>query len=567
MRHPIARLDPRPVLAALILAALGPAAAAQVPAAPADLVLKNATVWTLDARRPSAEAVAVRGNRIVAVGTNAEVAPLVGPATRVLDLAGRTVVPGLKESHGHFLGIGQARMAIGLVGAASYDEIVARVTPAVAAAKPGEWLLGRGWHEEKWTGLPAGAVRGFPTHDALTAVSPQNPVYLVRADGHAALVNAKAMELMGIGPKTQPPAGGEVIKDAAGRPTGILVDRAMGLVKVPPPTPDQLRRAFELAQEEALRKGITAFDDAGVGIDVAALYEELAAEGKLQLRLYVMLRGLESARRFARPKLGLGGGLLTIRAIKLSADGALGSRGAALHEPYADDAGNSGFFTTPPAEILETARFALANGFQLCVHAIGDRANTAVLDAFETALREHPEAKDPRFRNEHSQILDERDIPRFAKLGVIASMQGIHCSSDRPWAAARLGDARVAEGAYVWRKLLASGARIINGTDAPVEDVDPIPSFFASVTREGPDGRPAGGFDPAQRMTREEALRSYTLEGAYGTFTEKDAGSIEPGKLADFTVLSKDILTVPEEEILSAHVTHTIVDGKLRYQR
>jgi hypothetical protein len=533
----------------------------------ADLVLRGATVHTMDARQPRVEAVAVRGNRIVAVGANADVAAWIAPTTEVLELTGQTVIPGFKESHGHFLGVGFARMNVDLVGTRSLQEVLDRVAMALRSAKPGEWIVGRGWHEGKWTDTSSLTVRGFPTHHALTRLAPDNPVYLTRADGHAAFANAKAMALAGITKDTRSPEGGDVIKDETGAPTGIFVDRAMGLVRVPDPTPDQTRRALELAIEECLAKGVTAFDDAGVGLDAVDLYKEYAASGRLPLRLYVMLRGLETVKRFGKPLVSFGGGMLTVRAVKLSADGALGSRGAALLEPYVDDPGTSGFFTTPPEVVLETARYCLEHGFQLCVHAIGDRANRKVLDAFEKALAEHPGVKDPRFRDEHAQILDAEDIPRFAKLGVIAAMQGIHATSDRPWAASRLGEARVAEGAYVWRKLLASGARIINGTDAPVEDVDPVKSFYASVTRQDESGRPPGGFDPDQRMTREEALRSYTLDAAYGTFTERDLGSIEVGKLADFTVLSADIVTVPDAEILNARVTHTIVDGKVRYRK
>lgn len=568
MRLARSRLSPGAVLvpAVLPLLAVAPGAAVAQQGM-ADLVLRNGVVHTMDPGRPAAQAVAVRGARILAVGASDEVARLAGPEARVIDLQGATVIPGFKESHGHFLGIGQARLTVNLVGTRTYADIVEKVAAAVRAARPGDWVVGRGWHEGKWTDTSTLTVRGFPTHQALSAVSPDNPVYLTRADGHAGFANAKAMQLMRVSAASQPPAGGEIIKDKDGQPTGIFVDRAQALIHVPPPTQEQQRRAFELASEECLRKGITSFDDAGVSMDAVALYKEQAEAGKLDLRLYVMVRGLDNARRLGSPQIGLAGGMLTVRAVKLSADGALGSRGAALLEPYLDDTGNSGFFTTPPDELLETARFCLKNGLQLCVHAIGDRANRMLLDQFERAFAESPHVKDPRFRDEHTQILDERDIPRFAKLGVIASMQGIHATSDLPWATSRLGEARVAEGAYVWRKLLASGVKIINGTDAPVEDVDPVKSFYASVTRQDEQGRPPGGFSPDQRMTREEALRSYTLDAAYGSFMENDLGSIQPGKLADLTVLSKDILTVPDAEILKAEVLYTIVDGKLRYSK
>jgi predicted amidohydrolase YtcJ len=280
-----------------------------------------------------------------------------------------------------------------------------------------------------------------------------------------------------------------------------------------------------------------------------------------------MAAGLPTARALGRPEVGLGGGMLTIRAVKVYADGALGSRGAALLEPYTDDPGNTGLLVTPPAEILEAARFALAHGFQMGTHAIGDRANRVVLDAYETAFAEHPEAKDPRFRIEHAQILDAADIPRFAKLDVLAAMQGIHCPSDRPWAEKRLGEARVKEGAYAWRKLLATGARILNGTDAPVEDVSPIQNFHATVTRQDANGQPPGGFDPDQKLTRGEALRTMTLDSAYGSFAEAEKGSIEVGKLADLVVLSQDVLSVPDEALMETEVLATIVGGTVLYEK
>jgi hypothetical protein len=545
-----------------VLALAAPAAAATPPA---DLVLKNAIVHTVDAKRPRAEAVAVRANRIVAVGANVEVLPLVGPKTRVLDLAGRTLVPGFDDSHAHMLGIGFARLDVDLVGTRSYAEVVERVAKAVKTRRPGEWVRGRGWHEGKWDAPAPGAVRGFPTHAALTAASPDNPVVLERADGHAVLANAKAMASKGITRETRTPAGGEVIRNAAGEATGVFVDNAEGLVAPPERSPEDVRRALELAMDECLAKGVTSLTDAGAGAEVVALYRETAAARGLRTRLYVMAAGLPTMRALGRPDPG--NGMLAVRAVKLYADGALGSRGAALLEPYSDDPGNSGLLVTPPEGILEAARFALAHGFQVGTHAIGDRANRIALDAYETAFRENPAAKDPRFRVEHAQILDAADIPRFGRLGVLAAMQGIHCPSDRPWAPIRLGDARVSEGGYVWRKLLDTGARILNGTDAPVEDVSPIRNFHATVTRQDADGRPPGGFDPDQKLTRAEALRTMTLDAAYGSFAEAEKGSIEVGKLADLVVLSQDILTVPEDVLMKTEVVATIVDGKLLYEK
>jgi predicted amidohydrolase YtcJ len=551
--------------AALAFALLSGAASAQTPTA--DLVLKNGVVHTLDAKRPKARAVAIAGRRIVAVGSDAEVARFTGPKTRVIDLAGATAIPGFKESHGHLLGMGFARMSVDISRIASYPEVVKTLAEAARTRKPGEWIEGGRWHEEKWTDKGASVVRGFPTHHALSAATPENPVVLERADGHALLVNAKAMALMGITRDTPAPEGGEIVKDAEGAPTGVFVDRAQSLVRVPPPTAEQTRKALELAMRECVEKGVTAFDDAGVDAETIDLYKEYARAGKLEVRLYPMLAGFDTLRKWRRPELGLGDGMLTIRSVKLMADGAMGSRGAMLLEPYDDDPGNSGLPVTPAETILEASRYGLAHGFQVNTHAIGDRANRLVLDAYEKAFGEHPEVKQPRFRIEHAQILDEQDIPRFSKLGVIASMQGIHCTSDRPWAPSRLGMARVVEGLYVWRKLLRSGARIINGTDAPVEDLDPVKSFYASVTRQSEKGDPPGGFDPDERMTRAEALRSYTLEAAYGAFREQELGSLEPGKLADITVLSKDILAVPDAEILKAEVLYTLVDGRIRHEK
>jgi len=533
----------------------------------ADLVLRNGVVHTVDARKPRADAVAVRGNRIVAVGSSAEVEALVGPATKVVDLAGRTVVPGFDDSHAHLLGIGFKHLDLDLTDCRTFDEVVERVAKAVKASKPGAWIRGEGWHEGKWTAPPRGAVRGMPTHDALSRVSPQNPVALERADGHATLVNARAMAERRVTAATQAPSGGEILRDARGQLTGVFVDNAQSLVMPPGRTGDDVRRAITLAQDECLAKGVTSLTDAGEELGELAILRDEASAGALRVRLYVMAGGLKTMQALGAPQLGLGGGMLTVRAVKMYADGALGSRGAALLAPYSDDPGNRGLLVTPPETLLEAARYALEHGWQMATHAIGDRANRIVLDTYARAFGEHPAVKDPRFRIEHAQILDPADIPRFGRLGVIAAMQGTHCPSDRPWAPQRLGDARVAAGAYAWRKLLSSGARIINGTDAPVEDVSPIATFHATVTREDVAGQPPGGFDPGERLTRAEALRTMTLDAAYGRFAEKSAGSIEVGKLADLTVLSQDLMTVPEQALMQTEVIATIVDGRVRFAR
>jgi predicted amidohydrolase YtcJ len=546
---------------------------AQAP--PADLVLTNGRIVTVDDRRPEAEAIAVSKDRIQALGTAAEIKAMIGPNTQVIDLQGQLAIPGFIESHGHFTGVGGAQLELNLMNVESWDKILLMVADAVSRAKPGQWIYGRGWHQEKWTSRPEPNVEGFPTHASLDKVSPNNPVYLVHASGHAAFANGKAMELSGIRRPTESPAGGEILRDAKGDATGLLRERAQGLIKrgagAPRPTPEETaardRQVLELASQEALSKGITTFEDAGSPLATIDRMKELVDAGKMGVRLWVMVRqdNAEIAPRLAKYKMiDYGDGHLTVRAIKKAIDGALGSRGAWLLAPYADKPESSGLETTKVAEIDETARLAMLNGFQLCVHAIGDRANRETLNIFERAFKGNPAKKDLRWRVEHAQHISAADIPRFGRMGVIASMQGIHCTSDAPYVLERLGAARAQEGAYVWQKLMKSGAIIANGTDAPVEDVDPIPSYYASVSRKTKDGKV---FYPDQRMSRMEALKSYTINGAYAAFEEGNRGSLQVGKYADITVLSKDILKVPEDEILSAKVSYTIVGGKVLYKQ
>jgi len=544
---------------------------------PADLVLRGGKVVTMDRAKPKAEALAVRGDVIVAVGTDKEIQPYIGKSTQVIDLTGKLVLPGLIEGHGHFTAIGQARMNLNLMDARNWDEIVAMVSQAARKAQPGEWILGRGWHQEKWDKAPSENVEGFPTHASLSKVSSNNPVYLTHASGHAAFANAKAMELAGIDRNTANPPGGEILKDAQGNPIGVLRETASGLIaralaaararRSPAQVEAEARKEIELAAQECLSKGITSFQDAGSSFATIDLLKKLVEEGKLGLRLWVMIREENSklAQDLSKYRIiNFGDKRLTVRAIKRAIDGALGSRGAWLLEPYSDLPASTGLNTTPIEEIKETARLALAHGFQLCVHAIGDRANRETLNIFEESFRAHPEKKDLRWRIEHAQHLSAADIPRFAQLGVIASMQGIHCTSDAPFVTARLGAKRAEEGAYVWQKLMKSGAIVINGTDAPVEDVSPIASFYASVTRKLGNG---SVFYPDQRMSREDALKSYTLSTAYAAFEENVKGSLTAGKLADITVLSSDILTAPEDEILKTEVVCTVVGGKIAYRK
>lgn len=555
------------------------AAAARAPHAqsvePATLVLTNGRIVTVEESPAEGQALAARADRIVAIGTTAEIKRYIGPTTEVLDLQGRLAIPGFIESHGHFVGVGQAQLNLNLMKTTSWEEIVAMVEQAVKTAKPGQWIYGRGWHQEKWTKTPEPSVEGFPVHAGLSRVSPENPVLLVHASGHASFANAKAMELSGVTGATPNPPGGDFLKDAHGTPTGLFRETASRLIRrdagEPPRTPDEelarARKILELASAEVVGKGVTSFQDAGSSFAEVDLMKKMIDEGRLNVRLWVMLR-MDNAALAPNLKkyrtVGHGNGFLTVRAIKKSIDGALGPRGAWLLEPYSDKPGDTGRNTSTVEDIRETARLAMAHGYQLCVHAIGDRANRETLNIFEEAFDKNPGRNDLRWRIEHAQHLHPADIPRFGRLGVIASMEGIHCTSDAPYVLARLGPKRAEEGAYVWQKLMQSKAVVTNGTDAPVEDVDPIASYYATVSRKLKDGTV---FYPAQRMSRMEALRSYTINGAFAAFEENAKGSLKPGKYADVVVLSKDILRIPEDEIPTTEVVYTIVGGKVRYRK
>lgn len=538
----------------------------------ADMVINNGTIYTMDDFSPLAEAVAVRDGKIIAVGSQHSVQSYIGNNTKVLDLKGKTMIPGLIEGHGHFMGLGYAKMRLDLSTVNSYDELVDMVADAVTEAKPGEWILGRGWHQSKWDPVPEPSVKGFQTHEKLSAVSPDNPVWLTHASGHAAFGNAKAMEIAGVTSETEFGFGGEIIKDLRGNPTGVFNERAQGLISkhVEFEGEGSSQRALELAVQACLENGITSFQDAGSGSTSIQAYRDGLSADALRVRLYVMLssRDPELLQSWYKkgPEIGTGNDYLTIRSIKLNADGALGSRGAWLLDDYTDRPGHFGMATQSMDYVYEVSRDGLANGFQVNTHAIGDRTNREVLDQYEKVFNENPElAEDHRWRIEHAQHIDPLDIPRFGKMGVLPSIQGIHMSSDRPWAIDRLGKKRIVEGAYVWRDLIDSGAILINGTDVPVEPIDPIASFYASTTRQSLKGKPRGGYEPRQKMTRLEALKSYTINAAYGAFEEDIKGSITVGKYADFTVLSQNIITVPDDQILNTTVTHTIVNGVIEF--
>lgn len=540
-----------------------------------DLVLHSGKVVTVDDRLGTVEALAARGGRILAVGTSAEIRSLAGEATNVINLRGRTVIPGFIEGHGHFTGVGNATMILDLSKVDNWDQVVDMVAEAAKNTAPGEWILGRGWHQEKWSKRPAGSVKGFPPHGSISAATPDNPVALTHASGHASFFNQKAMDLAGVDSNTVSPKGGEIIKGEKGEPIGVFSETAAGLVtrarrsgglrSSPSSRRKKLRRQIELAIEDCLQKGVTSFQDAGSGFATIDMFREMAERGELGVRLWVMIRAsnqeLERNLRDYR-MVNVGDHSLTVRAVKRSIDGALGSRGAWLLEPYADEPASSGLETATVASVTRMAQLGLRHGYQVCVHAIGDRANREVLDIYEKVWGAQRDGRAMRWRIEHAQHIHRDDIPRFGKLGVIASMQGVHCTSDAPYVLPRLGEQRAAEGAYVWQSLLRSGAVVTNGTDAPVEDVDPIASYYASVTRKGKSGV---AFYPDQAMSRMEALRSYTIACAYAAFEEDLKGSLTPGKLADLVVLSKDILTVPEEEILSTEVLYTIVGGEVVY--
>lgn len=561
----------------LIITAIFAWACKSGPENPADKVFVNGIIYTVDETNPKVEAVAIKDGLILAGGSTEEIQAYVGESTETIDLQGKTMTPGLIESHAHLMGIGYNKLEIDLMYVKTYDELIQKIAEAAAKAKPGDWITGRGWHQDKWLQMPDKTVKGFQTHDALSEVTPNNPVYLAHASGHASFVNKKAMELAGITPlrsekPTQEVEGGEVLRDELGNPTGVLVERASTLVSklIPKETPERAEEALTLALQELAEKGITSFHDAGSGQDVIDLLQKFKTEGKLTARQYVMLSGRQPELLEAWYKKGPmidEDHFVTVRSIKLNCDGALGPWGAWLLEDYSDKPGHRGHETLPMSVVSEVSEKALPLGFQVCAHAIGDRANQEILDRFEAALTKNPDAKDHRFRIEHAQHLHPDDIPRFGQLGVIAAMQAIHLSSDRPWAIDRLGEKRIIDGAYVWQTLMQTGAVVTNGTDAPVEPVDPIPSFFASVSRKTLQGLPEGGYEAEQKMTREQALKSYTLDGAFAEFEEDFKGSIEVGKAADFTIFDKDIMEIPENEILNAKVEMTVVGGKVVYKK
>ena len=526
----------------------------------ADILFVNGAVTTLDPEHPTASAFAISGDRIIAVGDAEELRSSLVPDT-VIDLGGAGVVPGLIDAHGHLESLGALLATLNLAGTTSIEEIQHKVREAADDLPPGVWIRGRGWDQNRWP------TKGFPHRAALDSITGIRPVLLVRIDGHAVWVSSVVLDRAGIGPDTPDPSGGHIVRDASGIPTGVLVDNAIGLLDqvIPRPRPEERERFLEAALQECTLYGLTSVHDMGVDLEGVEIYKKLGREHRLPLRVYVALEAPGPAWEHYRehgPEVDLYDGMLTIRAVKLYADGALGSRGAALIAPYSDDPGNRGLTLATHDELKDLCLQAYAAGFQVCTHAIGDRANSIVLDVYQEALNPLSEKEfDRRFRVEHAQVLDPPDVPRFAKLGVLPSMQPTHCTSDMYWAEGRLGPER-AKYAYAWRSLIEAGSVIPGGSDFPVESPNPLLGLYAAVTRQDLQGWPEGGWHPEQRMSREEALKSFTAWAAFAAFQEDRKGRIAPDFLADLTILSVNPMTVAPREIASARVLRTIVGGR-----
>jgi predicted amidohydrolase YtcJ len=545
----------------------------------ADLVIQGGRILTLDDDLPEGEALAVRENRVLAVGTLEEITLMIGPETRILELDPENLVlPGLIEGHGHFMSLGASLMQLDLRAPRSWDEIVALVAEAVASAEPGEWIVGRGFHQDKWNSPPSPAVEGLPVHQSLSAVSPDNPVMLIHVSGHGVFVNGRALMLLGVSSETPDPEGGEFVRDQDGNPTGMLRETAQDLARAavaeyrasrpPEEIEAELRRQVELAGANALENGITEFHDMGASFETIDFFKRVADEGALPLRLYAHIE--EPAERLEERladyrMVGYGNGFLTVRGIgEKVLDGALGVHGGWLLEPYADMPGSVGFNVTPVADIRRSAELAAEHGFQMAIQGIGDRAARELFDLYEAVFEANPELDDLRWRIEHCQIIHPDDIHRFAALGIIASIRGVFATSDGPWVTSRLGDERTRERGYAYQSMFRAGATVINGTDPPVEDINPMVNFYLSITRRMDNGEV---FLPDQRLTREQALATYTVNPAFAAFEEDVKGSLTPGKLADITIVSRDIMTIPEEEIPEVEILYTIIDGEVRFPR
>ena len=542
-----------------------------------DLIIINANVWTVDKSNPTSEAIAISEGKITQLGSTEDIQKLKAEDTEVIDAKGAFVMPGWIEGHGHFSGLGKSLQNLNFLKSKNWDEIVQMVGDKAKTLEPGEWIEGRGWHQEKWDKVPDINYHGYPDHERLSEVSPDNPVILYHASGHSLFANKKAMEVSGVNRESSNPVGGEIVKDGNGDPIGVFEERAMAMIAETFKeyekglSQEEVTKkwfdAISIAEQECIRKGITSFQDAGSKFFEIDRYKDLAEKGELDLRLWAMVRHSSKEMQGKLPSVksvGVGDNFFTCNAIKSEVDGALGAFGAWLLEPYSDKPDFHGQNTTDIKEVKTIAEMALSNDMQFCVHAIGDRANRVVVDIFEGMLTPIEDGTKKRWRIEHAQHMNPTDIPRFAKNGIIASMQGIHCTSDAPFVEKRLGTERAKFGAYAWRSFLDNDVIIANGTDAPVEDVDPIPSFYASVTRKRIDN--GMEFFTEQSMTREEAIYSYTLGNAYAAFEEDFKGSITPGKVADITIMSKDLINCTDDEILESKVLYTIIDGEVKYE-
>jgi len=544
---------------------------------PADLVLRNGRIVTMDDQWPQVSALAVKGDRITAVGSDGEMRRYTGEKTKVIDLKGMLAIPGFIEGHGHFYSLGASLMELELRYAENWEAIIALVAAEAEKKKPGTWIIGRGWHQDKWNTKPEPNVEGLPTHHKLSAVSPQNPVFLSHTSGHGVFVNQAAMQAAGISRRSVDPPGGEIVRDENGEPTGMLREYAAQPARdalktyqtqrSPEEVEVNMRQQVILAAQNAIENGITSFQDMGSTWEELDHLKMMAAEGSLPIRLYMAIQepAVEMAEKLADYRLvDYGNNFLTIRCIgEKVLDGALGTHGGWLLEAYTDRPGSFGLNVTPVPEIRHSAELAMKHDYQLAIQGIGDRAARELFNIYEEQFAVYPEKKDLRWRIEHAQVTHPDDLPRYASLGVIPGIQGIFACSDGPWVVDRLGVDRTKERGYVFRSMAESGALIMNGTDPPVEEISPIASFHCSVTRELPDGNI---FQPEQRLTREQALRSYTINNAFAAFEEDLKGSITPGKLADITVLSKDIMTVPEDEIVEAEIVYTIIGGEVLYK-
>ncbi len=544
----------------------------------ADLVLRNGNVVTVDDTKPAAEAIAIIGDRIHAVGDNEFVGSFVGEHTEVIDLAGRTAVPGFIEGHGHYTSFGGSLIELDFRYARSFAEIVSSVGQAMNETPAGEWIIGRGWHQDKWEEREDTLVEGLPLHDALSEATPDNPVMLIHTSGHGVFVNATAMSLVGIDDETVPPEGGEIVRDESGRATGMMRESAQDAFRAayaahqnqraPAVIESEMRRKITLAGEESLRYGITSFQDLGTTFAEVDLIRQMADEGALPVRLYMAFeeQADDMADRLADYRMiGYGNNFLTVRTIgEKVLDGALGTHGGWLLEPYADLPRSHGLNVVPVEEIEASARLAMEHDYQLAIQGIGDRAYRELLRIYEAEFANHPDKDDLRWRIEHAQVIHPDDVQRTVDLGVIPAVQGIFACSDGPWVVDRLGAERTRERGYIFNTLADAGAVPTNGTDPPVDEIDPIASFYCSVTRILPDGTL---FQPQEVYSRERALYSYTMGNAIAAFEEEIKGSITPGKLADITVLSQDLLTVPDDRIMDTRIEMTILGGVVRYRR